>query len=140
MVRPREANVNEILLSLKGTIYRATGASWYPQGRAAAVHGQGHCRCDRNQRVLSKELGIRKGDPMLRKVALFAHYKGAPATRARTARRLCSQPRERRLVLVHPAADDHQHRRDRCRTNYHSESIGGGIANCAGPSADDQRA
>src|SRR5262245_44115662 len=75
----QEANVNEILLEPSATdnLPKATGVVVTRKGqdpqRIAAkivVDATG------TNAMLSKKLGIRSGDPMLRKAAIFAHYKG----------------------------------------------------------------
>lgn len=75
----QEANVNEVLLepSDGDDLPRATGVVVTPKGEAprrltarVVVDATG------TNAMLSKKLGIRKGDPMLRKAAVFAHYKG----------------------------------------------------------------
>ena len=68
-------------------------------------------------RCCRKKLGIRKGDPKLRKASLFAHYKGCRRDPGKNggATLVLSTQAERRLVLVHPAAGRRHERRRRRR-------------------------
>jgi flavin-dependent dehydrogenase len=76
----QEANVNEILLEPSETddLPRATGVIVTRKGEASPRRINAKIVVDATgtSAMLSKKLGIRKGDPMLRKAAIFAHYKG----------------------------------------------------------------
>jgi flavin-dependent dehydrogenase len=75
----QEANVNDILLepSDSDDLPRARGVIVTRKGgKPQTLHARVVVDATGTHAMLSKKLGIRKGDPMLRKAALFAHYKG----------------------------------------------------------------
>jgi len=75
----QEANVNEILLQPSETddLPRATGVIVTRKGeQPRRINAKVIVDATGTSAMLSKKLGIRKGDPMLRKAAIFAHYKG----------------------------------------------------------------
>jgi flavin-dependent dehydrogenase len=75
----QEANVNEILLDPSETddLPKATGVIVTRKGeRPRRINAKVVVDATGTNAMLSKRLGIRKGDPNLRKAAVFAHYKG----------------------------------------------------------------
>ena len=75
----QEANVNEILLEPSETddLPKATGVIVTRKGEAPRrINAKVVIDATGTNAMLSKKLGIRKGDPNLRKAAIFAHYKG----------------------------------------------------------------
>jgi flavin-dependent dehydrogenase len=73
-----EANVNEVLLEPSETddLPRATGVVVTPKdGKPMRIGAKVVVDATGTNAMLSKKLGIRKGDPNLRKAAIFAHYK-----------------------------------------------------------------
>jgi flavin-dependent dehydrogenase len=75
----QEANVNEIILepSQADDLPRATGVVVTRKGEAPRrLSAKVIVDATGTSALLSRKLNIRKGDPMLRKAALFAHYKG----------------------------------------------------------------
>ncbi len=75
----QEGNVNEILLEPSETddLPRATGVVVTRKGEAPRrINAKVVVDATGTNAMLSKKLGIRKGDPNLRKAAVFAHYKG----------------------------------------------------------------
>ena len=75
----QEANVNEILLEPSDTddLPKATGVIVTRKGEAPRrINAKVVVDATGTNAMLSKKLGIRKGDPNLRKAAFFAHYKG----------------------------------------------------------------
>jgi flavin-dependent dehydrogenase len=75
----QEANVNEILLEPSETddLPKATGVIVTRQGeQPRRINAKVVVDATGTSAMLSKKLGIRKGDPNLRKAAVFAHYKG----------------------------------------------------------------
>jgi len=75
----QEANVNEILLEPSETddLPKATGVIVTRKGEAPRrINAKVVVDATGTSAMLSKKLNIRKGDPNLRKVAIFAHYKG----------------------------------------------------------------
>lgn len=75
----QEANVNEILLEPSETddLPKATGVVVTRKGESPRkIKAKVIVDATGTSAMLSKKLGIRKGDPMLRKAAIFAHYKG----------------------------------------------------------------
>jgi flavin-dependent dehydrogenase len=76
----QEANVNEILLEPSETdnLPKATGVIVTRKGESSprTIKAKVVVDATGTSALLSKKLGIRKGDPMLRKAAIFAHYKG----------------------------------------------------------------
>jgi flavin-dependent dehydrogenase len=75
----QEANVNEVLLEPSETdgLPRATGVIVTRKGEfPRRINAKVVVDATGTSAMLSKRLGIRKGDPNLRKAALFAHYKG----------------------------------------------------------------
>jgi flavin-dependent dehydrogenase len=76
----QEANVNEVLLDPSETddLPRATGVTVTRKGESSPrrINAKVVVDATGTSAMLSKKLGIRKGDPMLRKAAIFAHYKG----------------------------------------------------------------
>jgi flavin-dependent dehydrogenase len=75
----QEANVNEIILEPSPTdnLPRATGVVVTRKGQQPRrINARVVVDATGTNAMLSKKLGIRKGDPMLRKAAIFAHYTG----------------------------------------------------------------
>src|SRR6185503_2426309 len=76
----QEANVNEVLLEPSATddLPKATGVIVTRKGESSPrrINAKVVVDATGTSAMLSKQLGIRKGDPNLRKAALFAHYKG----------------------------------------------------------------
>jgi flavin-dependent dehydrogenase len=75
----QEANVNEILMEPSETddLPKATGVIVTRKGEAPRrINAKVVVDATGTSAMLSKRLGIRKGDPNLRKAAIFAHYKG----------------------------------------------------------------
>jgi flavin-dependent dehydrogenase len=76
----QEANVNEILLEPSETddLPRATGVmvTRKDDSLPRRINAKVVVDATGTSAMLSKKLGIRKGDPMLRKAAIFSHYKG----------------------------------------------------------------
>src|SRR5687768_18094976 len=75
----QEANVNEILLEPSETddLPKATGVIVTRKGESPRrINAKVVVDATGTNAMLSKKLGIRKGDPNLRKAAIFAHYKG----------------------------------------------------------------
>ena len=76
----QEANVTEILLEPSETddLPRATGVVVQRKGESSLrrINAKVVVDATGTSAMLSRKLGIRKGDPMLRKAAVFAHYKG----------------------------------------------------------------
>jgi flavin-dependent dehydrogenase len=74
-----EANVNDVILQPSDTddLPRATGVVVTPKdGQPLRIGAKVVVDATGTYALLSKKLGIRKGDPKLRKAALFAHYTG----------------------------------------------------------------
>jgi flavin-dependent dehydrogenase len=75
-----EANVNDVVLepSVSGDdLPRATGVVVTPKdGQPTRIGAKVVVDATGMNTLLSKKLGIRRGDPKLRKASLFAHYKG----------------------------------------------------------------
>ena len=74
-----EANVNEVILepSDSDDLPRAVGVVVTPKGgQPQRIGAKIVVDATGTNAMLSKRLGIRKGDPKLRKASLFAHYKG----------------------------------------------------------------
>jgi flavin-dependent dehydrogenase len=74
----QEANVNEILLEPSATddLPRASGVIVTRKGEAPRrINAKVVVDATGTSAMLSKKLGIRKGDPNLRKAAIFSHYK-----------------------------------------------------------------
>jgi flavin-dependent dehydrogenase len=75
----QEANVNEIILEPSPTddLPRATGVAVTRKGeQPRRISARVVVDATGTNAMLSKKLNIRKGDPMLRKAAIFAHYTG----------------------------------------------------------------
>ncbi|MGB7157789.1 MAG: NAD(P)/FAD-dependent oxidoreductase [Tepidisphaeraceae bacterium] len=75
----QEANVNEILLepSVTDDLPKATGVIVTRKGESPRrINAKVVVDATGTSAMLSKKLGIRQGDPNLRKAAIFAHYKG----------------------------------------------------------------
>lgn len=75
----QEANVNQILLEPSETddLPKATGVVVTRKGgQPQTIKAKVVVDATGTHAMLSKKLGIRKGDPNLRKAALFAHYTG----------------------------------------------------------------
>ena len=75
----QEANVNEILLepSESDDLPKATGVIVTRKGESRRrINAKVVVDATGTNAMLSKKLGIRQGDPNLRKAAIFAHYKG----------------------------------------------------------------
>jgi flavin-dependent dehydrogenase len=75
----QEANVNEILLEPSETddLPKATGVIVTRKGESPRrINAKVVVDATGTNAMLSKKLGIRQGDPNLRKAAIFAHYKG----------------------------------------------------------------
>ena len=134
------------------TCPRATGVVVTPQGRArrGASTRRSSSTPPARTRCSRKKLGIRKGDPKLRKASIFAHYKGCaprPGQERRRDARALDQA-ERRLVLVHPAARRHHQRRRRRRprppgrtsSRTPEQTLDEEIANCPGLADRDDQA
>jgi flavin-dependent dehydrogenase len=75
----QEANVNEVILEPSPTddLPRATGVVVTRKGeQPRRINARVVVDATGTNAMVSKKLGIRKGDPALRKAAVFAHYKG----------------------------------------------------------------
>lgn len=75
-----EANVNEVILSPSTSgdeLPRAAGVVVTPKdGKPIRIGAKVVVDATGTTAMISKKLGIREGDPKLRKAAIFAHYKG----------------------------------------------------------------
>jgi len=76
----QEANVTDVILepSPHDSLPRATGVIVSRKGEPSQkISARVVIDATGTTALLSKKLGIRKADPMLRKASIFAHYRGA---------------------------------------------------------------